>query len=569
MKYDVREPELDVSAGGPEGDLPAAASFHLAPEPVPPAPGEAEPRPRPQGGLFWALQVQLGSAPWWVVSAIVHIVLVFITMLFVVSVQEQESEETLYLDTIEKEPPPVIPRRMSSLVARQIEVDLPEIVEHPVFAHEEVEEVDHMETENLSEEATAKGQEDAISDVPLGDKGISAAIGVGVGSPAAGVFGNRGKGGRKKAALTRGGTIASESAVEAGLGWLARHQEPDGHWDSTKFGGGRHVGLTGLSLLAFLGAGHTENVGRYQDNVRRAVNYLVSIQQENGMIQDLDRKGDKTRPRRSKDLGYNHPICGLALAEAYGMSKNSRTGQAAQKAINYSVDIHQKKGKEEYTLEAWRYTANSAADTSVVGWFIMQLKSARVAGLNVPEPSFAGARRWIDHVTIMPGDKKATKRGGAASDPDTPSYENTNIGRAGYQDKSASRVSTTAIAMASRAFLGEKRSSPLLSGAAQHILENPAKWTKGKSNESFYYWYYATMGMFQLGGTWFKQWNVQCRETLVKSQIMTGNPTTDDDDTHGSWDPVGRHLASGGRVMSTSLAVLTLEVYYRYLPIYK
>jgi hypothetical protein len=40
-------------------------------------------------------------------------------------------------------------------------------------------------------------------------------------------------------------------------------------------------------------------------------------------------------------------------------------------------------------------------------------------------------------------------------------------------------------------------------------------------------------------------------------------------DDDGSWDPVGVWCGKGGRVYSTAMGALCLEVYYRYLPLYK
>ena len=41
-------------------------------------------------------------------------------------------------------------------------------------------------------------------------------------------------------------------------------------------------------------------------------------------------------------------------------------------------------------------------------------------------------------------------------------------------------------------------------------------------------------------------------------------------DPDGSWNPTNdAHGSSGGRIMVTSLSLLTLEVYYRHLPLYR
>jgi hypothetical protein len=63
----------------------------------------------------------------------------------------------------------------------------------------------------------------------------------------------------------------------------------------------------------------------------------------------------------------------------------------------------------------------------------------------------------------------------------------------------------------------------------------------------------------------WETWNHKIRRLLIDTQSKDGCAA-------GSWtcpndkDPWAEH---GGRLMMTSLAALTLEVYYRYLPLYK
>ena len=61
---------------------------------------------------------------------------------------------------------------------------------------------------------------------------------------------------RKEAAMKTGGTEKSEKAVQAGLRWLKNHQNPDGSWSDEFI-----PGMTGLSLLAFLGHGELPEEG--------------------------------------------------------------------------------------------------------------------------------------------------------------------------------------------------------------------------------------------------------------------------------------------------------------------
>ena len=73
-----------------------------------------------------------------------------------------------------------------------------------------------------------------------------------------------------------------------------------------------------------------------------------------------------------------------------------------------------------------------------------------------------------------------------------------------------------------------------------------------------YAWYYETYALFQVGGRPWKTWNTALKRTLTKSQVKKRGCA------QGSWDPIGVWGYSGGRVYSTALTALTLEVYWRY-----
>ncbi|MHC4252143.1 MAG: prenyltransferase/squalene oxidase repeat-containing protein [Planctomycetota bacterium] len=481
-----------------------------------------------EGEASWvdALQDQFGSVPWWIISAVVHVAIIALMSLIMVSAPRVHSTETVIPMEVAQQAPD-----MEEIVERDVftadrNVDVPENVEHPVVIHEEVEEFDHMETENNMNNNTARGQEDAISDIPLGGTGVVGNLGVGGGG--AGAYGFRGGGGRKRAALKGGGSRRSENAVDRALEWLWRHQESAGHWEGErKFeaddpGKNTDAGVTGLAVLAFLGAGHTEKTGKpkYQVTVKKAVAWLIKKQAANGAIGEGFEGG----------LGYHHAIAGLALAEAFGMARIPRTGSAAQKAIDYSLNVHQ----TDYS--GWRYKAKTPADTSVTGWFVMQLKSAKIAGLKVDGKGFQGATTFVD---------KCTRDGGLVS----------------YQPERSPTSTMTAVGLLCRQFMGWKRDNPVLKTGANYLMDNLPEWDGG--NVNFYYWYYGTLVMFQMGGQWWKAWNASLRDMLIERQ-RRGAPKID-----GSWDPVGTWCGSGGRVFATASGCLCLEVYYRYLPMYK
>jgi hypothetical protein len=505
--------------------------------------------PPPAVGWLDAIQAQFGSVTWWGVSAIVHVILLLLMSLIVVSQERMEMDETAVLMNLAEKPPaeerPPPDRR--ELFAQEREIDMqPE--ELPVLVHEEVEIRYDMETENNMDENAARGQDDAISDIPLGGTGVVGSLGVGGGG--AGCFGFRTGGGRKLAALRGGGSKRSEAAVDAALEWLARHQERDGRWDCDKYEGRglNDPGVSGLALLAFLSAGHTEKTGKYRDNVSAAVRWIMSLQSQNGMI------GNRPEfTEHHSGWAYHHAICGLALAEAYGMGRNQVVGEAAQRAVDYSVNVHQA------NYSGWRYRPRTAADVSVTGWFVMQLKSASIAGLRVDGKGFQGAMVFLDEITTKPGDN--------ANDP----YG----GRAGYTSHPGNRATggmfttTTAMAMLGRLFMGWRHNDPVLVGGAQYLMENLPEYgnfdhCRGNGGQwPFYYWYYGTLVMFQMGGNYWKAWNGALRDMLIRHQRKGG-------DQDGSWDPIGAgETKYAGRVYSTALGALCLEVYYRYLPMYR
>jgi hypothetical protein len=327
--------------------------------------------------------------------------------------------------------------------------------------------------------------------------------------------------GRIKAIHRFGGSHATERAVEHALYWLARNQERNGKWLVSRHGGTRSddlkVSLTGLSLLAFLGAGHTERVGKYRSNVRRAVSFLKLMQNRKGMIGDNSAHGTGGC--------YNHAIAGLALAEAYGMARIPSTGRAARRAVEFSC-----KSRSEKDFGGWRYNFSSrGADLSVTEWFVAQLVTAKAVGLKVPNQTLSDALGYVESCE-------------AEGEP----------GMFGYQPhKPRDSLPMSSVGMHAKLLLGYSPSE--LSEGVELLRWTPPEWNEG----NFYYWYYATQVMFQTGGTYWTEWNREMTQMLLTQQRQ-GNAED------GSWDPIHKYGKGTGRVWSTAAGALCLEVYYRY-----
>ncbi len=347
----------------------------------------------------------------------------------------------------------------------------------------------------------------------------------------------------------------TEEAVEAGLAFLAKHQMPDGSWSFSNFGRGQpgyenetaaldsDTAATGLALLAFQGGGYTHQHGKYKDTIRKALDFLARNQRPDGDL--YVRTGG---PSDAAMWLYSHGVASIAVAEAYGMTQDSALRELAQKAMDFIVAGQHK------TRGGWRYSPNYGSDTSVTGWMMMALKSGELAGLAVPPETFRNVEKWLDSAQKSPTDRHLYVYNPLA--PDTPQQRH---GR-------RPNPTITSVGLLMRLYTGWKRENVHLVAGSEYLLSNPpAIGTRREPERDAYYWYYATQVMFHMGGEHWKAWNDQLHPMLIESQEKTGPMA-------GSWNPRapvpdrwGPHC---GRLYVTTLNLLSLEVYYRHLPLY-
>jgi hypothetical protein len=343
----------------------------------------------------------------------------------------------------------------------------------------------------------------------------------------------------------------TEDTVERGLDFLARHQSSGGNWSLHRFGVGRpgyenegahfhsDTAATGLALLAFLGAGYDHYDDQYQNVILGGLEFLVEHQKPDG---DLYIAED-AESNKSAWL-YSHGIASIALCEAYGMTGDEKLREPAQRALNFII------AAQHPTRGGWRYQPQYNADTSVSGWQLMALKSGELAGLNVPEQTYSLARHWLD------GAQAGADRAEFAYNPFAP---DTDLQRHGRQPS----TTMTAVGLLMRLYLGRNREDALMQRGAQHLLEKlPTAGARGQDGDT-YYWYYATQVMFHMKGDYWRAWNERLHPMLVDGQVRNGPMA-------GSWDPsVDVWGRRAGRIYQTTMNLLSLEVYYRHLPIYE
>lgn len=356
-------------------------------------------------------------------------------------------------------------------------------------------------------------------------------------------------------------------AVNRGLDWLCDHQNPAGYWGADSFhedshrknarfsynlefwqpgapagdrGTGSHrKSMTGLALLAFTAYGYDHRTGpeRYRNVCRNGLQYLLSAMEPNGSFTVDDESGT-----------YTQSICVQALSELYGLSGEAKLVMPARRALYYLLDM-QKPGN------GWRYGYQSfESDTSVTGWAILAMKCAEASGILVDtSKAREGALHWLDSVTI---DVNGYPRTGYIS----PGGGSGRGLRTGFEEK----PSMDAINVMARYFLKDPHKN--VHAQADEIAAAPPEWKQNEIN--FYYWYYGTIALHQVGGSQWTKWEKSLAPTLTENQ--RGQRPEDEGETdetldeYGSWDPVGAYAQAAGRVYATALNCLTLSIHERY-----
>lgn len=466
------------------------------------------------------------AVPSWLVSLVVHLVFFMILLtIFMPEVDKQRQILTVDDAPDAEEIEEFVMEEFEPIDEQKLEFDDP--LEQP----EEAEIAEEANFSDFDEEMAATQMADlsdfAEDTMPFSD----------IMTTQAGMTGNatsgRGKATRTQMLRENGGTGASEEAVVFGVKWIADHQLKNGLWSFDHRTGAKKPGskdwgefanspraATAMALLPFLGSGMTHKEGKYQKQVEAGLAGLVNL---------MEVRGDTGSFHEKDGNMYSHGLATIALCEAYAMTQDKNLMRPAQYAVNYIQAAQDPIGG------GWRYQFRQRGDTSVVGWQVMGLKSGHMGYLSVRKDTIAGAVKFLDSVQ--------TKNGAAY----------------GYEDP-GDRPPLNAVGLLCRMYTGWRKDNPALQqGVANLAKQGPSV----GNNANMYYNYYATQVMRQYGGPQWEQWNTKMRDFLIKSQVPQGQAE------EGSWHFNGAHTERGGRLYNTSLSILTLEVYYRHLPIYK
>ena len=416
-----------------------------------------------------------------------------------------------------------------------IKFETPEVADSPV--------------ENIADDTSTDVEELAASEVPTlvaalpakepsADAVESVAVAPSKTLPTGGGLAGRDAASRSKLAGKFGGSPGSEAAVELGLRWIVNHQLSDGSWgfrhECHRCGGqcgnegkiDAPTAATGMALMAILGAGYTHEKGPYQNEVEMGLDYLTR------KIRYLP-YGGSLKGNSSKAL-YSHALATIALAEAYAMTGDETYRKPVEEAYRFIVAAQHPKG-------GWKYRDREPGDMSVTGWMVMAMKACENAGVQPNEKAQRSAKAFVDSLAFADGVDYGYELSGKGD------IKPANPDR---------KPSCAAIGNLLQVYFGREQEHPTLKNACQFLAE------RGSSESDVYFNYYGTLVLHHARASQWKQWNQTVRDHLIATQRTEGHEA-------GSWFFTDQYGSVGGRLYTTAMAVMTLEVYYRFMPLYE
>jgi len=336
------------------------------------------------------------------------------------------------------------------------------------------------------------------------------------------------------------------AAVERGLEWLARNQNPDGSWSASigyklntsyevTAAGRGHVGVTALAGMAFLAGGHLPGRGEHGDTVSRCLDFVLSCVQEDGYITHAG-----TRM-------YSHAFATLFLAEIYGMTHRGDIRTKLQLAVDFIVHSQNEYG-------GWRYEPYAVeADMSIVVCQVLALRAARNIGIRVPKVVVDRAANYVVNSAV-------TEESLSRYYPAHISYKN-EIGSFHYQRQDGSRSSFPLTAAGVTALYGAGvYSDDAIDDGIRYLRINLQNFNRQRGKRDgghYFFWYghyYGVQAMYTAGADAWESYFTVVRDELLSMQ-----------EPSGAWP----NRTGPGKPFGTAMAVLILEIPYRFLPIFQ
>lgn len=306
---------------------------------------------------------------------------------------------------------------------------------------------------------------------------------------------------------------AESAGTPAGraVAWLCRTQEPDGSWNTARWGGNKQfeVALTGLSLMAILGGKDGVASGPVVD---RAVDYLLRRQDEHGEF-----------GAAFDSAPYNQGIATLALIQAYRVQKDARIKTAVDRALKAICERQHPDGGWGYRQEA-----TPVSNLSITLWQLEALRLAASSGwadLRVP---IQRSSRWI---------------AGVADEDGTFGYR---------QKRDFPEGSPTLTAMGALSMLEAAERTSIPPARRQAIKAQVERLAAAPGETDYYRRYFLAAALARLDEEGPRQRLSEMRNELAGRQVRQGPE-------RGSWLADDRWSSAGGRVYATALTSLSMR----------
>ncbi len=309
-----------------------------------------------------------------------------------------------------------------------------------------------------------------------------------------------------------------DQAIDRGLEYILSVQKDDGSFDGRY---GTTTALPALAAMSFLSKGYTPGDAKFGKVINRSLDYIFSHHEPNGyMGKEADGKM------------YAHAISTLLLAECSGMvdaERQAKIDRLLPLATKLILDAQSIK-KDQHQAGGWRYTPNSRdSDTSCSGWNLMALRSARLNGARFSPTAIARAVEYMHK------------------------HHSAKQGSFGYQDGEHYAVTLSGAGILCLELCG-KHNDPDSLSAARYLM-SVYKTEMERQDYAYYGMYYASQGLFQIGGPSWTEFSDWMYRTWIPKQRADG-----------SWRGRG---GEDSPVYSTAMMILAMTVPYRQLPIYQ
>jgi hypothetical protein len=315
----------------------------------------------------------------------------------------------------------------------------------------------------------------------------------------------------------------TDDAIAYGLEWIASQQSPSGSWMTSAWG--ESTGVTGLALLAFLATGHTLDAGLFSVQLTNALAWILSQQQSDGQL---------VNNPASEGPMFEHGICTLVLSQMLGtasLSDTTRVQSGLERAVAWIMKS-QSNDRQSWYPGGWPRNplGGGNSDLSASVWQMMALAGARQVGLDIPQSVLLRGNDYV-HRCWNPRD------GGFGSDP-----------------HSGATAATTAAGIVGLRISGDKKSRHGVAGR-DWLISHPL--TRDSSYFYFGSYFVSLAEHLQAGSA-----EHRLRTPLQKLILALQEPD-------GQWLPRFDRERQAGSVYATALAVGSLSIGLRLLPIYE